>query len=291
LTLITCFPFHFIGSAPKRFVVRAHRLNEDAVVGAEQNQSLGKSDGVPIPEITDRPNTAFDLATRTLRSLSGPVEFAFFGGFADASGYILTGAFTGHVTGAIVVAAISAAGRDWHNFILRLGGVASFMVGVAIAESLAEELRRKLSDYVSTRVIAIELILFFLGYSAIHHHLNSAPMWLVICMSLGLGLQNGVWRRVGGAAAAHTTFLTGLSIKLVATETDEQLLHSGPPARPSSLKLPAGILLAFCLGAMFGSAAALHFHTGAILAAVLLLVLMMTASAVRIETHSSADTP
>lgn len=27
LTLITCYPFHFIGSAPKRFVVRARQLN------------------------------------------------------------------------------------------------------------------------------------------------------------------------------------------------------------------------------------------------------------------------
>ena len=26
LTLITCYPFHYIGSAPKRFVVRAERL-------------------------------------------------------------------------------------------------------------------------------------------------------------------------------------------------------------------------------------------------------------------------
>jgi sortase A len=25
LTLVTCYPFHFVGSAPKRFVVRAHR--------------------------------------------------------------------------------------------------------------------------------------------------------------------------------------------------------------------------------------------------------------------------
>jgi sortase A len=29
LTLITCYPFHFIGSAPKRFVVRARRLASD----------------------------------------------------------------------------------------------------------------------------------------------------------------------------------------------------------------------------------------------------------------------
>jgi len=26
LTLVTCYPFTFVGSAPKRFVVRAHRI-------------------------------------------------------------------------------------------------------------------------------------------------------------------------------------------------------------------------------------------------------------------------
>ena len=26
LTLVTCYPFHYIGSAPKRFIVRAHRI-------------------------------------------------------------------------------------------------------------------------------------------------------------------------------------------------------------------------------------------------------------------------
>ena len=27
LTLITCYPFHFVGAAPKRFVVRAHKID------------------------------------------------------------------------------------------------------------------------------------------------------------------------------------------------------------------------------------------------------------------------
>jgi sortase A len=26
LTLVTCYPFNFVGSAPKRFIVRAHRI-------------------------------------------------------------------------------------------------------------------------------------------------------------------------------------------------------------------------------------------------------------------------
>jgi sortase A len=28
LTLVTCYPFYFVGPAPKRFIVRAHRVSE-----------------------------------------------------------------------------------------------------------------------------------------------------------------------------------------------------------------------------------------------------------------------
>jgi sortase A len=28
LTLVTCYPFNFLGSAPKRFIVRARRIPE-----------------------------------------------------------------------------------------------------------------------------------------------------------------------------------------------------------------------------------------------------------------------
>ncbi len=28
LTLVTCYPFNFVGSSPKRFIVRAHRTTE-----------------------------------------------------------------------------------------------------------------------------------------------------------------------------------------------------------------------------------------------------------------------
>ena len=35
LTLVTCYPFHFVGAAPKRFVVRA-RLTEKLQSGADK---------------------------------------------------------------------------------------------------------------------------------------------------------------------------------------------------------------------------------------------------------------
>lgn len=252
-----------------------------------------QSNDVSVPKIAPRPKTAFELAAfgaRTLASLCAPVTFAFLGGYADASGYVITGAFTGHITGAIVLAALGAASQDWRNFILRLGGIAGFLIGVAIAETLVEEFGRRLSHYVFTLLIAIELILFSLGYLSFAHHLNSARAPLVLCLSLALGLQNGVWRRVGGAAAVHTTFLTGLSINLMAAETDEKFVYSRGASNTSSMKLPADILTAFFLGATLGAVAAFHFQAGAIVGTVPLLVLMMTASAVRPNAPPSAST-
>ncbi|MEZ5397404.1 MAG: class D sortase [Bryobacterales bacterium] len=34
LTLITCFPFHYVGSAPRRFIVRATRVGESSFAAA-----------------------------------------------------------------------------------------------------------------------------------------------------------------------------------------------------------------------------------------------------------------
>jgi sortase (surface protein transpeptidase) len=31
LTLVTCYPFYFVGSAPRRYIVRAVRTDADAV--------------------------------------------------------------------------------------------------------------------------------------------------------------------------------------------------------------------------------------------------------------------
>ena len=43
LTLVTCYPFHFLGPAPKRFIVRARRVGRDA---ARTAQTAG---GAPPP--------------------------------------------------------------------------------------------------------------------------------------------------------------------------------------------------------------------------------------------------
>jgi sortase A len=48
LTLVTCYPFYFVGSAPKRFIVRAHCLSDATLVRKEDNRELQGFAGIPI---------------------------------------------------------------------------------------------------------------------------------------------------------------------------------------------------------------------------------------------------
>ena len=41
LTLVTCYPFYFVGSAPRRFIVRALRVTEKPSPGGRPRDRLG----------------------------------------------------------------------------------------------------------------------------------------------------------------------------------------------------------------------------------------------------------
>jgi len=43
LTLVTCYPFYFIGSAPQRFIVRAVRAEEASVVNVDRGPSTSRN--------------------------------------------------------------------------------------------------------------------------------------------------------------------------------------------------------------------------------------------------------
>jgi sortase A len=47
LTLVTCYPFYYVGSAPERFVVRAHLLGGDGPAGAGAPHSAISAPAAP----------------------------------------------------------------------------------------------------------------------------------------------------------------------------------------------------------------------------------------------------
>ena len=69
---------------------------------------------------------------------------AFVGGYGDAVSFILAKTFTGHVTGSLVLAAVSIAARDWRVSIARVS-CSMFLVGDS----------RELGDRAAARYAAI----------------------------------------------------------------------------------------------------------------------------------------
>ena len=137
------------------------------------------------------------------------LALAFAGGYADSASFVLANTFTGHVTGAFVLAAISVASHDWPTFWRRLIGIAFFLVGILLSEALGRFAARKPPSFLLSSVMGIEIVLISAAYLAITSQLALRLETFVSCMSLALGLQNGTWQRAGGVSV-HTTYITGM---------------------------------------------------------------------------------
>ncbi len=223
------------------------------------------------------PTSLLSSGTSLLALFAGPFAFSFIGGYLDAAGYVLAKTFTGHITGAFVLFAISAAATNWQACLVRLAGIICFLIGLFIAATMEHFFAEKPPTYILSRVIAIEVVLVLLGYVAARSPEASVRELLVLCLSLALGMQNGVWRRIGGISV-HTTYLTGLVSTLVATEVDTVMFDSrlyGPVAKDPGLRTNVGVWVSFLTGAIIGSFAALHLQERGILGAALLLVILI----------------
>jgi len=61
------------------------------------------------------------------------IGIAFVGGYADASSYLLARTFNGHLTGNCVLAAVSAASKEWYLTLDRLLAVIVFLAGILVS--------------------------------------------------------------------------------------------------------------------------------------------------------------
>jgi len=199
--------------------------------------------------------------------------FALMGGYGDAAGFVLGKAFTGHVTGNLVLAPISLVAHDWRAALAHLSAVACFLAGIPLSVLVARLSAEWPYWQTLTTVLVMEVILIAAAYLALTFRATSSVEIFVICLSLALGLQNGAFRRTGGISV-HTTYLTGMITGLIATETENLTLQGASgltTALDPKFELLCGIWVAFVLGAAMGAAAALHFKELGILGAAFIL--------------------
>jgi uncharacterized membrane protein YoaK (UPF0700 family) len=205
---------------------------------------------------------------------------AFAGGYGDSASFVLANTFTGHVTGAFVLAAISVASHDWPTCSRRFIGIALFVAGILCSATLRRFAIRKPPWFLFSSVMGIEIVLISAAYFAMTSHVAFRLELFVSCMSLALGLQNGAWQKAG-AISVHTTYLTGMLTDLLTSAAERSNAPAALDREPeANLKasLHRGIWLAFVLGAGIGAAMVFRFEALGILGIALPLAAIMIAS-------------
>ena len=213
---------------------------------------------------------------------------AFVGGYCDAAGFILAKTFTGHITGSLVLGAITLASRDWQGALAHFTATACFLTGIPLSVLIARFAGGSPSLAILRIVMGIEVILIVTAYFSLASHMAPAVELFVICLSLALGLQNGAFRRTGGISL-HTTYLTGTITGLIATGAERfafQVPSPGTNGVDPKVGLLSGLWAVFVLGAVMGAAAVFHFKAGGILgAALMLLAIILRDSLVGLRAH------
>jgi porin len=217
---------------------------------------------------------------------------AFVGGYCDAAGYVLAKTFTGHITGALVLAAISVAGHDWRTLLRHVLAIALFLTGVASILVSERSIARAPSRFLLPIVMGVEIVLISSAYFALTSHLTARFGLFVGCMSLALGLQNGAFSQAGGISV-HTTYLTGMITSLLKTETQRyssETTARDEPVSDQKVKLLGGIWLAFVVGATVGATMVFRLGPlGVVGAAILLLAMVIGVCVSRLRPETRKD--
>jgi uncharacterized membrane protein YoaK (UPF0700 family) len=207
---------------------------------------------------------------------------ALVGGYSDAASFILAKTFTGHVTGNLVLTAISIAAHDWRTFSRRFLAIVLFLTGIILSAILKRLPPRKPSRVFLLVVLGLEIVLICLAYLALASPLAFRHGLFVICMALALGLQNGAWQGAGGLTV-HSTYITGMITNLLTTGTQKYISHPAQEARPNpKISLLSGIGVAFIAGAALGAVLVFHFDALGILGVALVLLALLIHQSVTI---------
>ena len=178
---------------------------------------------------------------------------AFVGGYSDAASFILANTFTGHVTGNIVLTAVSVAAHDWEIFSRRVLALTLFLTGTILSVILERIFAGKSSWPLLSVVLSLEVVLISIAYFALTSSLAIGAKLFVSCRALAMGLQNGVWQEAGGITV-HSTYVTGMTTKLLTSWAKRYFSKAVPEVGPDpKISLLSGIWVAFIAGVALGA--------------------------------------
>lgn len=200
------------------------------------------------------------------------------GGFADAASFVLLGVFSGHLTGNSILSGISIVEGDVKQLQAILTAVGGFVCGTASGVLWRRRVRTPLG-----MSLPLGLEILIVGAGVLAHEALDASLrgyGLALCLSLALGVQNGVYAAVG-TFKVHTTYITGVTTSLLNT------LWHAPDQRVAQSRDRGMFATALCCFVAGGGAGAFFtFHHGVYGLAGLMALLLMTMPLCRRTFHA-----
>ncbi|MDD4701037.1 MAG: YoaK family protein [Desulfovibrio sp.] len=196
-------------------------------------------------------------------------SLALAGGFADAASFVLLGVFSGHLTGNSILSGISIVEGSFTQLWAILTAVGGFVSGT-IAGVLWR--RRIATAHGMSLPLGLEILVVGAGILAYKNLDASLQEYaLALCLSLALGIQNGVYATVG-TSKVHTTYITGVTTSLLNT-----LFYGAEQsiAKKHDRGMFATVLCSFVLGGASGAFLTYHYGVQGVLGLMPPLLLAM----------------
>ena len=179
------------------------------------------------------------------------IAYSLAGGYADATGYLLARTFTGHVTGNLVLLAVSLQHPHRLEVSHRIIAIVAFLLATGVGFRIARfgALRSSWILFLAQTLLIGAVCLPFVRES------QNYDLLLMAGLCLALGLQNGAITSAGGVSF-HATFISGdmtSLIKLFSMDQAGTISSSAQqePSKPDRLK---GTILLKVVLSFFGGA-------------------------------------
>ncbi len=191
------------------------------------------------------------------------IALAFAGGYADAASYLLTGSFTGHITGNTVLGAIALAGGKFDAFWLHFTAVVAFVLATAGGISLPRLGMGKNATLALALVAEAGLVGIAPLPTALHS--SHSKVFMLVCLCLALGFQNGIFSKSEGVSV-HATYVTGDTSSLLVSLLRRPAARSAAktPEKHTTDKVLGVIWPSFAVGAAFAGLAVHSMATHAL---------------------------
>ncbi|WP_074651977.1 DUF1275 family protein [Terriglobus roseus] len=135
--------------------------------------------------------------------------YSFAGGYADATGFMVAGSFTGHITGNLVLLITSAASGHTLAMLKPLVALAAFLLATVIG-IIAQKSRVRLVHWIVLLFQCLLLCTIVLDGVRLSHWFTWA---LLVVLALCLGVQNG-YTGVADGVVVHVSYMTGTVTRL-----------------------------------------------------------------------------